>query len=185
MSTLSLAKNGNVMSSKRTKHIKAKYFFIHHYHSSRELDLQCCPTELMWADILTKPLQGAKFRLLRALFMNCLVDYCKKPPFIPSPLPTFAPTPTVSQTKPLSPSILSLNKSLSPMKPKSPWPRLHRGGVLGRRGWNPLRHICVPIRIPLTCPLRRPHLTRRLVGGTLSFHVEHWSTWIRDPLSDL
>ncbi len=55
---------------------------------------------------------------------------------------------------------------------ESPWPRLHRGGVLGRRGWNPLKDICVPIPIPLTSPLRRPHLTRKLVGGTLSFHVE-------------
>ncbi len=39
MSTLSLAKNGYVSSSKRTKHIKAKYFFIRHYHNSREPDL--------------------------------------------------------------------------------------------------------------------------------------------------
>ena len=74
MSTLSLAKNGYVSSSKRTKHIKAKYFFIRHYQNSRELDLRYCPTELMWADILTKPLQGAKFRLLRALLMNFPVD---------------------------------------------------------------------------------------------------------------
>ncbi len=47
MSTLSLAKNGYVSSSKRTKHIKAKYFFIHHYHNARELDLQYCPTKHM------------------------------------------------------------------------------------------------------------------------------------------
>jgi hypothetical protein len=33
-STLSLAKNGYISSSKRTKHIKAIYFFIHHYHNS-------------------------------------------------------------------------------------------------------------------------------------------------------
>ena len=39
MSTLSLAKNGYVSSSKRTKHIKVKYFFIHHYHNAQELDL--------------------------------------------------------------------------------------------------------------------------------------------------
>jgi len=34
MSTLSLAKNRYVSSSKQTKHIKAKYFFIRHYHTS-------------------------------------------------------------------------------------------------------------------------------------------------------
>jgi hypothetical protein len=59
MSTLSLAKNGYVSSSKRTKHIKAKYFFVRHYNNTGEIDLQYCPTEKMWADVLTKPLQGA------------------------------------------------------------------------------------------------------------------------------
>jgi hypothetical protein len=34
MSTLSLEKNGRVSSSKRTNHIKAKYFFIQHYYQS-------------------------------------------------------------------------------------------------------------------------------------------------------
>ena len=86
MSTLSLAKNGYVSSSKRTKHIKAKYFFVRHYHNSGDLDLQYCPTEQMWADVLTKPLQGAKFCLMRAFLMNCSVDYQEDPP--PSPLPT-------------------------------------------------------------------------------------------------
>jgi hypothetical protein len=70
MSTLSLAKNSYVSSSKRTKHIKAIYFFVRHYHNAGELDLQYCPTEHMWADVLTKPLQGAKFRLMRAFLMN-------------------------------------------------------------------------------------------------------------------
>jgi hypothetical protein len=51
MSTLSLAKNGYVSSSKCTKHIKAKYFFLRHFHNSGELDLQYCPTEQMWVDI--------------------------------------------------------------------------------------------------------------------------------------
>jgi hypothetical protein len=95
MSTLSLAKNGYVSSSKRTKHIKAKYFFVRHFHNTRELDLQYCPTEHMWADVLTKPLQGAKFRLMRAFLMNCPVDYQDDP--IPSPLPTL--TPTISKHK--------------------------------------------------------------------------------------
>jgi hypothetical protein len=61
MSTLLLTKNGYVSSSKGTKHIKVKYFFIRHYHNAWELDLQYCPTEQMWADVLTKPLQGSKF----------------------------------------------------------------------------------------------------------------------------
>jgi hypothetical protein len=60
MSTLSLAKNGHVSSSKCTKHIKAKYFFIKYYHHSGAIDLQYCRTDNMWADVSTKPLQGSK-----------------------------------------------------------------------------------------------------------------------------
>jgi hypothetical protein len=75
MNTLSLAKNGYVSSSKRIKQIKAKYFFIKHYHHSGEITLTYCPTDLMWADILTKPLQGSAFRTMREFLMNCPVNY--------------------------------------------------------------------------------------------------------------
>ena len=34
-----------------------------------------CPTREMWADVLTKPLQGRAFRLMRLKLMNCSVDY--------------------------------------------------------------------------------------------------------------
>jgi hypothetical protein len=67
--------DGYVSSSKRTKHIKTKYFFVHHFHNSGELDLQYCPTEHMWVDVLTKPLQGAKFHLMHSFLMNCPIDY--------------------------------------------------------------------------------------------------------------
>jgi hypothetical protein len=60
MSALSLEKNGRVSSSKRTKHIKAKYFLIKDYYDAGEIDLRYCPTDSMWADVLTKPLQGQK-----------------------------------------------------------------------------------------------------------------------------
>jgi hypothetical protein len=66
MSALSLEKNGRVSSSKGTKHIKAKYFLIKDYYDAREIDLRYCPTDSMWADVLTKPLQGQKFRDMRA-----------------------------------------------------------------------------------------------------------------------
>ena len=39
MSSLSLEKNGRMSSSKRTKHIKAKYFLIKDYYDSGEIDL--------------------------------------------------------------------------------------------------------------------------------------------------
>ncbi len=126
-----------MLSSKRTKHIKATNFFIRHYHNSRELDFQYCPTELMWADILTKPLQGAKFCLLHALLMNCPVNYCKEPPFIPNPHPTLAPTTTISQPKPLSPSVPFLNNSLSPMKPRVSLNKPSFWGCVGTKGVKP------------------------------------------------
>jgi len=71
MSALLLEKNGRVSSSKRTKHIKAKYFLIKDYYNAREIDLRYCPTDSMWADVLTKPLQGQKFRGMRAFLQNC------------------------------------------------------------------------------------------------------------------
>jgi hypothetical protein len=71
MSSLSLEKSDRVSFSKRTKHIKAKYFLIKNYYNSGEIDLRYCPTDVMWADILTKPLQGQKFRDMRAFLQNC------------------------------------------------------------------------------------------------------------------
>jgi hypothetical protein len=75
MSALSLEKNGQISSSKRTKHIKAKYFLIKDYYETGEIDLCCCPTDIMWADVLTKPLQGQKFRDMRVFLQNFPRDY--------------------------------------------------------------------------------------------------------------
>ncbi len=36
----------------------------------------------MWAEILTKPLQGSKFQQMRAILMNCPIDYHEEPPLI-------------------------------------------------------------------------------------------------------
>jgi hypothetical protein len=76
------------------KHIKARYFFVCHYHNAGEIDLRYCPTEKMWADVLTKPMQGQQFRLFRALLMTFPVDYSEEPPFYPSPSPMLAPSPS-------------------------------------------------------------------------------------------
>ena len=37
------------------------------------------PTEKMWSDVLTKPLQGEKFRKMRLMRMNCPEDYYEMP----------------------------------------------------------------------------------------------------------
>jgi len=45
------------------------------YYDAGEIDVKFCPTDEMWADILTKPLQGQKFRDMRAFLQNCPRDY--------------------------------------------------------------------------------------------------------------
>ena len=68
-------KNGNFSSGKKTKHIKAKFFFIKDKVDSGEIRVIDCPAEEMWADVLTKPLQGMAFRTMRAQLMNCAINY--------------------------------------------------------------------------------------------------------------
>jgi hypothetical protein len=70
-STILLATNGRWSSSKRTKHIKSRYFKV----ESGELSIEHRPTDQMWSDVLTKPKQGAAFRRDRAQLMNCDEDY--------------------------------------------------------------------------------------------------------------
>jgi hypothetical protein len=63
-STIRIAMNGKSCSD-RTKHIKLRYFFIKQYIDSGEFEITHCPTDMMVADLLTKPLQGKQFRTLR------------------------------------------------------------------------------------------------------------------------
>ena len=58
MNAIILETNGKVSSSKRTKHIKVKYFYIKDKIDQNEIIVEHCPTEQMWADINTKPKQG-------------------------------------------------------------------------------------------------------------------------------
>ena len=62
-------------SGKKTKHIKAKFFFIKDRVNDGEIKGVDCPTKEMSADIMTKPLQGTAFRVMRAELMNCNVNY--------------------------------------------------------------------------------------------------------------
>ncbi len=63
-----MEKNGRVSASKRSKHIKAKYFLIKDYYDSGEIDLKYCPSDEMWADVLTKPLQGKKSEICKHFY---------------------------------------------------------------------------------------------------------------------
>ena len=46
---------GPLLSSKRTKHIKAKYLLTKNKIDGGELELEYCPTELTWIYMHTKP----------------------------------------------------------------------------------------------------------------------------------
>ncbi len=70
-----LMKNGRFSSGKKTKHIKAKFFFIKDKVDDREMHVIDYPTENMWSDVLTKLLQGMVFKKMRAALMNCSVNY--------------------------------------------------------------------------------------------------------------
>ena len=65
-----MERNGRASSSKRTRHINIRYFFVQDRIAAGEMSVAYCPTKEMVADYFTKPLQGALFRKLRAYIMN-------------------------------------------------------------------------------------------------------------------
>ena len=62
--------NGKESSHKRTRHINIRYFFITDCIKCREFEVEYCPTNDIWVDFLTKPLQGKKFQKFREILMN-------------------------------------------------------------------------------------------------------------------
>jgi hypothetical protein len=64
-SAILLERNGKASSSKRTKHIAIRYFFITDRVAKGDLTIAWCPTKDM-----TKPLQGASFRKFRDFIMG-------------------------------------------------------------------------------------------------------------------
>ena len=69
-STMLLAKNGRASSGKRTRHINIRFFLVKDRVKSGEIEIEYCPTDMMIADYLTKPLQGLKFRWFRDQVLN-------------------------------------------------------------------------------------------------------------------
>ena len=62
-------------SSKRTKHIKAKYFLIKDYYDAGEITSNSARLMKCGQMYLTKPLQGQKFRDMWAFLQNCAKNY--------------------------------------------------------------------------------------------------------------
>lgn len=69
-SSMKLELNGKASSSKRTRHFNIKYFYITDLIHRGEIMTKYCPTDMMIADYMTKPLLGYKFHLFRQAIMN-------------------------------------------------------------------------------------------------------------------
>ena len=69
-SAILLEKNGKLSSSKRTKHINVRYFFISDRIAKGDLKINWCATGNMIGDFMMKPVQGAPFRKFRDYIMG-------------------------------------------------------------------------------------------------------------------
>ena len=74
-SAMLLEKNGQQSSTKRTRHLDIRYYFVTDRIRKKQLHVEYCPTGDMWADIHTKPLQGATFAKFRRLILNLQDDH--------------------------------------------------------------------------------------------------------------
>jgi hypothetical protein len=81
-SAILLEKNGKASSSKRTKHINIRYFFVSDRVAKGELKVEWISTKKMVGDYMTKPLQGRLFKEFRDTIMGVTSskkDYSIKP----------------------------------------------------------------------------------------------------------
>jgi hypothetical protein len=69
-SAMLLERNGKRSSSKRTRAINIRYFFITDQIEKGNVEVQYCPTNLMIGDFFTKPLQGKKFEVFRDMILG-------------------------------------------------------------------------------------------------------------------
>jgi hypothetical protein len=73
-----LETNGRVSRSKRTKHIKVKYFLIKDKVDWEEITIKHCLNDQMWMDTNIKPKQGTVFWVFRGHIMVIPADYNDK-----------------------------------------------------------------------------------------------------------
>ena len=66
---IDIIRRGSV-SSGNTKHIAQKYYYAKDLIENKIIKLRYCPSHLMIADILTKPLSGVLFKKIRDRLMN-------------------------------------------------------------------------------------------------------------------
>jgi hypothetical protein len=73
-SAILLHKNGTASSSRNTRHINIRYFFIKDRIKSGEVEINFCPSNEMVADFFTKPIQGKRFIDLRNVIMGVQLE---------------------------------------------------------------------------------------------------------------
>ena len=69
-STVLLQKNGRASTGKRSRHLNIKLFYITDLINDKQMQVECCLTDEMMADFMTKPKQGSAFVKLRTRIMN-------------------------------------------------------------------------------------------------------------------
>ncbi|KAG7353002.1 reverse transcriptase RNA-dependent DNA polymerase [Nitzschia inconspicua] len=69
-SAMLLEKNGRRSSTKRTRHLDVRYFFVTDNIHRGKMSIEYCPTGDMVADYFTKPLQGSQFRKMLKQILN-------------------------------------------------------------------------------------------------------------------
>ena len=62
-STILLVENGRKSAGKRSRALNIRYFFITDQQEKGYVKVKYCPTKQMWADPMTKPLQGSDFKI--------------------------------------------------------------------------------------------------------------------------
>ncbi len=67
-----LEMNGHASSSKRTRHIEIRYYYVADQVAKGDLRVVWCPMDEMIVDFLTKPLQGKVFVEFRDLLMGAV-----------------------------------------------------------------------------------------------------------------
>ena len=69
-SSILLETNGRSSAGKRSRALNIRYFFVTDQSNKGNIKIEYMPTDDMWADYMTKPLQGEKFRKFRSLIMG-------------------------------------------------------------------------------------------------------------------
>ena len=69
-SSMKLEKYGRQSSSKKTRHLDIRYYFVTNNVKKGAVQIRYCPTGDMTADFFTKPLQGTLFKKFRDQILN-------------------------------------------------------------------------------------------------------------------